>query len=421
MYTCVNALLRERGMNQRITQAQVGNESVRDLVSEHSLVVLVLTHPSITYQLSLNMADVEELVNKIAMGVTVDDWLNSLGTTWLPTSDGVPVPTAATVAYNDAWAAGYSVELVHPLAGEGSQLPDLDKTDLLMTRVDTDYQQFYDHVLVSVNGLFHQTDASTAGVKVMDGGRSVQHANKNMLGLVSFLNVGKVSTYPLDVDHIIPRSIDRLADGFTIRVPGVDLSSKVAMLCLGGVLHFANDSYQVVGPETMAVDWKRIPFAHRYYDTKALMDWSAFERTLVRNPLHGDALDMNQAMSNASILAFLLMSQTFVVTIDVDNFYYERHMLEHTALPGRYYNYTRPSFPMQLDNGLFPPYIAIPESGIYSLAVDENFTNRYVDDLRPSTDDNYWSGARVSHTPVKYSNAYLLEMGTELLGPPITP
>jgi hypothetical protein len=136
---------------------------------------------------------------------------------------------------------------------------------------------------------------------------------------------------------------------------------------------------------------------------------------MVRNEDHGDALDLNQANSDASITAYMSLPQSFIILLDAKNFYYERHALERTGLPGRYYSYELPKFPMQLENGLLPAYVAMPESGMYSLAIYENLIRNFQHDTKKPADDMYFNGARKSSNLGHYASAYLLEMGTEFL------
>jgi len=414
MYTCVRGILRQRGENQRLIQAQVGDRALRALITENSYVCLVLTHPALDHEVGLDLAVVESQIYRLLPTLTVDQWLLSLGATTLPTTDVVPTPTAAIVRYNNALVAGYNVQKVHPLEGDGSDISDIRLTDLRMTRADTDYQLFAEHALVTVNGLFHLTDGSARGIQVTDGGRSIRHSNRNQVGIWSFLEVGALKCYPITDEMIVPRGENPLRNGFSVVVPGEDFTHKTVLLSLGGVLHFVNQNYRVVGDNSIMIEWWKLDFFHRYYLIRDRIDLSSFDAlqpTPVNKP---DTLDLNLALMDDAIRAFMKLSQTFVIVVDAENFYVDRHPLEATRLPGRYLSYARPQGPLQLENGLMSEYIAILEQGgTYVLAVDENVISRYHEDTRPAGDSDFYNGQRISQFPQFYGAGYLLEMGRE--------
>lgn len=422
MYICVRALLRQRGDNQRLTETQVGSASVRTLLHDNAVVYLVLTNPAIDHEVGLDLSTIADIVYNLNENTTVDQWLVSLDTASLPTSDTVLVKEVGVVGYNDIFAAGYSLELISPISGPGSQLPQSELTDILVTKSGLDYELLYQHCLVTVNGLLHLTDSSTSGMTVKDAGKSIGLANRHDIGLISFLDVGAIATVPITPEMVLSYTGGSLENGFLIALPDIDLSNKVVMLSVGGYLHFSNECYLVVGDHSILFQWWKYPLAHRFYNANKLIDMTPFTDTLVKNPDHGEALDLNQANSDESIRAFMSLSQSFVILLDADNFYFERHGLERTGLPGRYYNYELPKYPMQLETGLLPAYVAMPEDGMYSLAINSNLVRSFQHDTKRPTDDQYFNDARISSNLGYYASAYLLEMGTEFLTEPtLTP
>lgn len=416
MYTCVRALLRQRGENQRLTETQVNSFAVRELDNDYSDVYLILTHPSVTSEMSLALVDVEDLVYKLSETTTVDQWLQSLGTASLPTSDTVPKATAMTAKYNDVIVAGYDVQKIHQTGGPGGDWLDSELRDLLVTRYGSDYKQLYEHVLWTVNGLCHIADYTPSnGVQISEGGASMRKANANDIGMISFLSMGTLDFRPVTEDMMIKFSGLDYKRGFVLSLPDVDLSTKTVMLSIGGFLHFANHHYKVIGDHSILVEWWKIPFMERYFNSNKLIDMTKFTSTMSTPIDHLDSLDLNQAMTDESIKAYMQLSQTFVILLDATNMYYERHAVEATGLPGRYITRTPPKYPLQLENGLLPEYMAFTEDSEIVLAVNNNRVNRYVHNTRDYEIDNYVSGARRSNRPFNYGAAYLLELGCDVV------
>lgn len=415
MYTCVRALIRHYGVNERLIEAQVDDIAVRDLATEYSQVILILTHTAIQGEVSLDISTIEDLIYQLNPDVNVEDWLSSLDGASLPTSTTIPTPTAVVARYNDAFNAGYDVQRIHPLAGDGTQLPDRYLTDLRFKRIDTDYQFLFDHCLVTVNGLLHLTDYSDRGLTAKGGGTTIDVSNDNQIGIISFKDVGEVISTPIELGMIRPYIADApLKKGILIKVPGADFTQETAMISFGGILFHSNCYYKVVSDDTILLEWWKIPFWQMYYRVAKLIDVTKFDTVLNRNPLHGDAVDLEIANGDQAIRAFLTLDQSFIIRVKGTQFYTQRHGLERTSLPGRYYAHALPRFPLQLENGLLPAYLAQPEDGVYVIQISKGFSEYKVHETRDDKDGGYVHSGNESRNPHKYAAAYLLEMGRDL-------
>lgn len=414
MYSCSKALLLRRGTNQRYIEAIVNDSSVRELATLYVSAYLMIHHPALTEPKALLLSDVHDLVFDLLPTATVDDWLGSLGDTALPLRDDFPVAYGSIVRSNDAFAAGYSLMLKHPIASIDSGLPPSELTDVLLTRDNTDYQECFNYLLPTVNGLLHMTDASSEGFVIKDGGRSVQHANRNAVGLLSFSKVGKLKLIPITDDMIYGRELSQLRLGFRIKLPE-SIGNRVVMLSIGGVLHYQSQYYRVVGDDLISLDWWKIPLAQRYYNTRHLIDLSAFDACLDRPDTHGDALDLEKANSDEAIRAYMTLSQSFVILLEADNFYVERQALESSGLPGMYYCYEEAHLPIQTEVGLLPSYTYVENESKRAVIIADPILKQYHFETVPESDGTYRTGGERTDVRNRYVSAYFLEMGAERL------
>lgn len=422
MYTCTRALVRRHGADQRLLETQVTTVKVRELLSDYAVAYLILTHPTLPAEVSLKLTDVGDSIYTLAPTLTVAQWLVANGDKTLPTSTTIPQKSSGVVKHRDLLVAGYHAEKIHPVSGDGNSLLDAELTDLRITREDTDYQLVYEHALFTVNGLCHIADYSSKGVVLKGGGRSIHHSNRNQLGINSFLDVGKMSFYPITDAMIKSVGKDELGNahplkkGVLLNLPKVDLSNKIVMLSLAGVLHFSNAHYKVVGDHSILLEWWKLPLMELINNVRPLIDISSFEGTLDPVAWHHDAIDLNLANTDTSVKTFLKLAQSFIILIEADNFFCNRIGVEQTDLPGRYVHPDRPRYPLQLENGFLPEYMTYDDHGEYVIAIDNNLVNRYVHDTRPyAVEDNYVNSARRSEFPTYYASAYLLEMGTDIV------
>lgn len=421
MYSCVKVYTRSNvpGSKFNETPADFALASVRSYLEKGDC-YLTLTNVASLNTYLLNLVDAADLIYNKSPDITITQWLIAIGDTTLPVTIIDPTKFGIKknlVKYNDLINAQYDPQLAHPTIGVGTELPYSELTDLRVTKTGADYLKVVRNCLFTVNGLLHIADHSTTGIRVTDGGRSVQHANANQLGMISFQQLGQIKCLPVTKEMIKPLTPDaKLKDGFSISFgQDIDLSNKVVMLSLGGILHHSNQYYQLQGDHSMIVEWWKVPFRRRYFDTKAFIDLTSFNNTIDRNPAHHDTLDITKALSDESITAYMELSQTFVILLDAKSMYWSMDEVEQTDLPGRYYTYARPSAPLLLDNGFLVEYVAKPENGTWVLAIDNGYSYNYYWQTKPSETNDYIPDAESSTRPFYYSRGWLLEMGSEYL------
>lgn len=417
MYTYQDAVVRERGTAARWIQANVGDVFIRSLAESYQGVYLILSHPSVDHKLGLNLADVASLLSAIRPDITVKQWLVSLGNASLPTSAQVPTISAKVAKYSDIFDAGYDVELAPEVMAADTPLTEADLKDLRVTKHDVDYKLLFDSCLVTVNGLLHRTDFDTQSFVVRKGGESVVRSNLNQVGLISFRDIGKVTQLPITEEMIYnPDPYTTLAQAVYLTLPeGVDLSTQSVMLSIAGHLHVLGAGYQVVGPREIKLDTARLPLAERYYAARKLINLDSVDKTLSLNNDKFGTVGYTDFYDDATVKAFLTLPQSFVILVDSPRLYVERHKLEYTGIPGRYLAREQPKYPLFLNDGRLPEYVAVPETGLWSIAVQDNFTTRYAFTKRDNRVEGAFNGARDSVFPVYYAHGFFLEIGADVV------
>jgi hypothetical protein len=416
MFTFVKAMVSLRGANQRLAETDIRNTLVRDLMTKYSSCILILSHPSIDHPVSLDVSKVETMFYQASPNLTVVQWLTAIGDSDIPFDLTVPTVVKSSVMASEAYAAGYNVQRIHPLAGEGNQYPDPELTHLRLTRPDTDYMDVFNNCLASVNGLLHLTDAGTDGFRVIDGGKSVHLSGRNEVGLISFKNVGKIKCYPVTASMITGRKGLPLTQGAVLTAPAADFGNKYVMLVVGGYLHTAGNQYKVVGKNSVMLEWWKLPVGRRYNDTRKLIDWTPVTKLMDRNLDHTGAIDLNLMNTDACIKAYLTMSNTFIITVDSPNLFFENIPVERTGLAGRYYSYVPPVKPLLMANGFLPPYTIHGNNGMYCMAVDVNNMPQYLHDTRNVMDGDAYENDAIVRAPNKeYASAYFMDIFNERL------
>lgn len=416
MFSFVRAMASLRGANQRLTELDIRNTLVRDLMTTYSQCILILSHPAIDTEVSLDVSKVADSFYQLSPDLTVTTWLAANGAGDLPFEVTVPTVVKTSALASEAYAAGYKMERVHPLSGEGNEYPDPELTHLRLTRPNTDYMDVFNHCLASVNGLLHLTDAGTDGFRVIDGGRSIRHSGRNEVGLISFKNIGKIECYPITPDMITGRKGLPLNEGAVITAPDANFDNKYVMVVVGGYLHTDGHQYKVVGENSVLLEWWKLPIWRRYNDSRKLIDWTPVTSLMDRNTEHTGALDVQLMNTDACIKAYLSMSNTFIIAVETENLFFENIPVERTGLAGRYYSYVPPIKPLVLANGFLPPYTIHGQGGMYCMAVDANNLPKYLHDTRNVMEEDAYQNDAMVHAPNKeYTSAYFMDIFSERL------
>ncbi|MNZ49004.1 hypothetical protein D3C78_667610 [compost metagenome] len=412
MYEYQGALVKHRKPDVRFEEMDVRGVAVKTLLRDYAEVYLTLTHPSLTGKHTLVLTEASALTAGLLETTTVAQWLIDNDNTTLPTHEGIATPQTHFAMARDAWQAGYRVDRCVPKGSPFNDANDADKTDIWLTREDTDYVDVQRHCLGTVNGLLHRVDADGDGVYLKDGGTTFRKTQNALVGLISFKNIGRIHTASITPEMVYnPDVTKRFSDNFYVKVP-FDTSNKVMGIVIGGYLHLACDDLKVIGSGAIKVNMNRIPFLERYMVSRYLINQSSMERFHEVSEFNDRDYDLQGFLDNECILELLTQSQSFIVGIEVDHLTTKVYQTTRTHLPGRFIHNERPLMPLRTQLGLLPSYLSEEEVGQWIIRVDHNlaqhrFMNTRDYTLQPKVDEK-----RISSEPETLSRGELIEWAT---------
>lgn len=408
-YKYVRAIVKLNDRTSRWQEVDVSSTPLYQLYQNYLKVYLVVRNSFMDHDEAVDMDTQRPKYSLDSRQVNV--WLAALGNTALPTLSKIPTLSEKTTRYGDAWRANYTIEPVPRTAHPESDFPADDKPDLLLTRAGTDYNVFYKHCLVSVNGLFHQTRYSENGVYVTHGAISGRKANRNQVGILSFLDVADLEFVPITADMIHrPFADNKLANSAWINLKR-STEKKTVLLVLGGYLHAMDNNYKIVGDGLVKIDMNRIPLAQRYFDSKGLIDLSSLKLSTSR--VNADLVSVDELLGDTALEAYLTLSQSFFVLVDTPELFVERTQLERTQLPGRFVSHTQPRHHLELELGRVGDYWMRTEDGQYVLAVDHNIEPYYQFETTGWQEAHAIDSSRVPAKPWGYGRGFLVAIGRD--------
>lgn len=414
MYKYESSLVKRKGFSGRWIDIDLRELPIARLFDEYQTVFLILSHQTLPSLVSLDLKDVDWLIAKYDDALTVAQWLVTIGNQSLPTRDYIPQSKTATVFYNDLYSAGYKVEITHRLEPFESKTSDDEKDDIRLTRYGTDYRDVYNHCLITVNGLIHRTDYDKDGVYVRYGARSSRVANEHHLGGISFKNIGKLDFIKINPDDVYSRPETPLYSTAMIQLPE-DIGSRIPLLVIGGYLHILDDSYAVTSERSIRVSLDRIPYIDRFYASRKLMSLRSIEDLCERDSRNEDHFLYADLIKDDVIRTYLTLDNSFIVLLEADNLFVEKHNLEDPHLPGRYYAYQKPQWPLMTELGRMPAYVADREAtGTWVISVYDNLFENMRYRSHEYEGELSLDGARESSKPYHYAPGFLLEIGSDV-------
>ncbi len=354
----------------------------------------------------------------VNLNLTVANWL--AGYTGLPALPWVtaskPTVNFQHTLFTDATQAAYTRIRVAPTGDPTLPNPIGAKTDLLLSRPLTDPTLVNEYCLTTVNGLLHYSSIlPNYGIRITDGGRSVEVCNKNHVGLISFKNIGSIQQIPITAAMIQqPEPYMNLANEAYINL-GVSLVGKTVLMSIGGYLHVLDTTYSVVNPVTgyIKVRLKAIDMLYRLFEQQSILNLSSLGLTV--DPVNPKAVYLPDLQNPTILTNYLTMSQTFAIVLNGTGIYTARNRIQYGTLPGLYIAFSEPQYIMQGTSGSLLEYVSTPDNGQYSLNVEDNTSPNYLY-LTTDWTRNQWIAPTIDMSNPRLPRMVdLVDIGQELI------
>lgn len=412
VYQFISSIAKALNGDKQWATIDINNIPLNTLFATYSRIIVTLSNPFIVGNIAVDLVTIRSTVD--GLSITFNDFLILNGNKTLVTLPNMPTLTPRYAKYADSFHAGYKVAPITPRAAVDSQVPLADKSWLHLTKTNVDYNLFYKNCLVNVNGFFHLTDSDSTGIYVVDGMKSLRLSNHNQLGMYSFRELGEITLVPITPSMIHKQNDRQLYKDCAYVNLGIDVSNKTVMLVLGGYLHVLdNNTFTQVSNSAFEIDIANLPLLDRYFESKKYIDLSSL-------PLSSTSRNINQIsiaefFSDANIVAYLTLSQSFFVILDNPDIFVERTPIRKTKLSDMFISYEKPLFPLVVGAGKLTNYWATPEDGQYSITCLDTVRENYVYDTIDPTKVNSVSNAQIPEHPVRHGNAYFLKIGCDTI------
>lgn len=407
-YIYIKAIAKPKEKYSKWIPIDASSISISKLTLDYRAVKIALSHPTVNYDMYLNLSDI--VVPYHLLSLSFNEYLTYIGDSSLPTKKGNIDLTTKTVIYKDGWSSGYTINKAKMGSHPSTIWPSEACTDLLIAHPTQDYSTYFNHCLVTINGLLHRTSLSPYGVYIKDGASMTPISNKTQIGMISFQSISSISCSSIAYDMIFKVDEDTPLSTHTYLNIGRSTEDITVAISIGGYLHILDNLYSVIGDGIIKIDFTKYPLIQRHFESQSIIDLSSI-------PI--DSYNQNKNLHKVStfytddyIKALLTLSQSFLIFINNKDIYITKHLIEDSLLPNIFYHHNRPTLPLYLNRGMLKEYIAYEDDGIWVLSVDNDKTPYYQFETSSKTMDEYITDHKVPSKPYIKDKPYLLEIAS---------
>lgn len=414
-YTYQSAMARGRTLDSVWQTIDLSTTDINVIYQTYSKVFLTLTNPIYPNPVYLDMDNVRSMIGTKIPGKTIPQWLASLAANAsLPTTVNAPTYSTQKVIFGDAWKAGYSIQPVDHTVNPNAQLPNGALNDLYMTNPNVNMNLLATQALVSVNGFIHATGQGPSGLYVYKGMTTMRGCDANQVGILSFENIGPIQQVPITDAMIYNQEVFEPYSGYVYINLGQSLAGKSLLFVLGGHLHCFDEAYTIIGDGLVRINFDRLPWAEIFYDSLNKIDTSSI--TWDSTEANPEQISVKDLYSNGVIGAFLKLSQTFFVVVDVPQMYLIRHYAGPTKLPGRWTcAQGLQTYPLIGPMGRIVEYFPVWENTQFVLRAATQRKNHYMFETTDWRAKNSIAPKLNPHWPFSLPAGVLMELGAQQL------
>lgn len=334
--------------------------------------------------------------------ITFGQWLTANGNSVIPTIGTDFSIQRKRSRSGDLFNNGFKARSVHPTSHPDMPYPEGDKTDLLVTAIGGDYDAIVRRSMISVNGFWHRTESSQYGIYVRSSVKSTAIANSGLMTVLSFGELGDIQQIPITADMVYKDNPDQQLYKQAFINLGVSTVGKTVLMVIGGYLHVVDSAYREIGDGIIEVDFTRMPFVERLFESKDYIDISSLSSAFYRGDMNNLSLDV--VRSDSFITQYLTLPQSFAVVVDVDYLVAKRKGFASTTFPGQYTWPEKPDGILVTNTGKEMPYLTKPDGDWFTINTAPLWSNPKTFQTTDWVNENIVSNVidiNYTNTPVK--------------------
>lgn len=290
------------------------------------------------------------------------------------TLDAAPNKNVKYCKYANAVYAGYQISPAKAGYEIPENAPDELKPDLLLTRKNytSSNQKLHTSCILSVNGYYHMSASDGENSYILEGANSIKHANYNAVGITSFENVAEIEKISITEDMLsIPEGFSSYYERTAFEIPD-GRTFKSFFLVLGGYIVFPKEELLwKVNDNTILLNPSALPLLDRFYESNNYINLDSLGLSFQET--NSSMINLDEFFSNVVMKKYYTLSQSFIVLVDADHFFYSDVNIRQAAVPGVFSHREEPKYPIFLGTGRIAEYWKKNESGRWGIYFQDGY------------------------------------------------
>lgn len=380
MYTFKKAVVLGRSSGAQWLEVDISRSLVVDIYRRYVEIFVALTYDGATADVIVDFGKLRSTYDEFTG--TLGALIAALGNTTLPLVSSLPDTTVKYVRYRDARQVLYKLSYADHTRASSVGVPEAQLPDLEITKdiENVDISKLHTHCLLTVAGFVHGSYSDGTRTWIKGGGTT---ARKNLdhatCGILNFSDIGSLTRYSFTDDRIFGLVDDTdLKSRIYLKLPTyANTTNKSPILVLGGYLVLpAEGVFWEVSSGIYALDMRRLPYFERLMESIGRMDLSSLP--LDESTTSPGTYSTESCWSDATLRAYLKLSQTFLVLVDTPEIAYNYHSIQTNGVAGVFLSYQEPRSPMVAGYGKLIDYWCTPDDGIWCCSTTDGYYKNFL-------------------------------------------
>lgn len=366
MYNYVACISQTVGKRPKLVDDDISSMQLKTVLQTYTKNRVILSSPYLQHNVCLLLQDYYNEVS--AFNGTIVQWLASLGSRALTTSDTLPNLTKKFALFNNINEFWFTQKPTNITSSLKREISYADADDVILMKEGVDYPKLFNCALFTVNGYLHRSSLSDDGIYVIDACKNAKVSNDVKTGVLTFNNVTTLNCYDITADQLLPSDDLNPYREKILLSPPVSTKGKQVGIVIGGILYWQDDVISILGENLVSLSTVYIDWIDRYFYDREFIDLSTIPANV--NPDSPRIIGKGDYQKDDFYKAWLLLSTSFWVVFDNPLLEVEQIPLEAHRWPGMFTVPDNTRIPLQLNNGVMAEPLLRPgenRSRLYTL------------------------------------------------------